>query len=454
MASSAAPLPTSRTSRRRSPPRRSSRRLATSCSTSAATNTTASTSSPSRSSPRWTSPAAWTTGRHAAKSSWRSPITRSSSASFRALPPPHCPKASAAWPAGQKPAASARAASSRASRSIRICRPPGPQSSWTSRSAPARPAEGFATDILFVTPWFPYPATNGARVRSSKLLAGLAAAGHHVSRLDDGRFIKILDGCEPFAFQSPVDTIRSQARIWKFKHFLRQMLNGVDAYVAVSDAELRWIRDEVGPQRAWGCTVPNGAEIAAPFEGPADRSRVIYTGSLTYRANLETVDYFLAQIWPSILKGQPGARFVNTGQAPDPQTVRRLQAVPGVSLAGLVSDYERFVSSSGVLAVPLLRGGGTRIKVLEGFALGCPVVATSKAVEGLNVCAGRDVLVADTPAAFAAAVLSLMTDDRLRRRLIDNARLTAARYSWTSAQQTFVEAVGRCVEQRAFLQPA
>jgi len=388
-----------------------------------------------------------------------------------------------------------------------------------------------------VTPWFPYPATNGARVRSSKLLAGLAAAGHrchlfafeppaaqgpypdlasvaftsswssrwpgrvrstlallakspryfrliyqsslldeirrvaedrrvdvviayelaagdYVSRLDDGRFIKILDGCEPFAFQSPVDTIRSQARIWKFKNFLRQMLNRVDAYVAVSDAELHWIRNEVAPRRAWGCTVPNGAELAAPFEGPADRLRVIYTGSLTYRANLETVDYFLAQIWPSIRNEQPAARFVVTGQPPASQTVRRLQAVPGVSLAGLVSNYERFVSSSGVLAVPLLRGGGTRIKVLEAFALGCPVVATPKAVEGLSVSPGRDVLVADTPAEFARAVVSVISDPRLRADLIENARLTAARYSWTRAQHTFVEAVGRCVEQRAFLQPA
>jgi glycosyltransferase involved in cell wall biosynthesis len=388
-----------------------------------------------------------------------------------------------------------------------------------------------------VTPWFPYPATNGARVRSSKLLAGLKAAGHrchlfafepppgpgpypdlasmaftsswssrwpgrvkstlallakspryfrliyqpslleairrvaedrqvdvviayelaagdYVSRLDDGRFIKILDGCEPFAFQSPVDTIRSQARIWKFKNFLRQMLNRVDAYVAVSDAELHWIRNEVAPRRAWGCTVPNGAELAAPFEGPADRWRVIYTGSLTYRANLETVDYFLAQIWPSIRNQQPAARFVVTGQPPDPPTVRRLQAVPGVSLAGLVSNYERFVSSSGVLAVPLLRGGGTRIKVLEALALGCPVVATSKAVEGLQVSAGRDLLVADTPAAFAGAVLSVLTEDQVRRRLIDNGRLVAARYSWTHAQDAFVEAVDRCVAQRAFLQPA
>ena len=290
--------------------------------------------------------------------------------------------------------------------------------------------------------------------QASVVIAYEMAAGDYVSRLDDRRFIKILDGCEPFAFRSPVETIRSQARIWKFKRFLRQMLDHFDAYLAVSDSELRWIRREVAPRRAWGCTVPNGTDIFSPYAGGVDRSRVIYTGSLTYRANLETVDYFLSEIWPLVRTAQPGARFVVTGQPPDPETARRLQSVPGVFLAGLVSDYEGFVSSSGVLAVPLLRGGGTRIKVLEAFALGCPVVATSKAVEGLNVCAGSDVLVADTPAAFAAAILSVMTDDRLHRRLVDNARLTAARYSWTSAQQTFVEAVGRCVEQRAFLQPA
>src|SRR5438445_1701323 len=366
MASSAGPSPTSRTSHRRSPPLRSSRRRATSSSTSAATSTTASTSSHWRSSLPWTLPVAWSTGRRATRSSWPSPITPSSRASFPTRPPPPCPRFCATWHAGQRPAASGRAESSTASRSTRTCHRPGPPWWRTSRWAPARPAEENGTDILFVTPWFPYPATNGARVRSSKLLAGLAAAGHrchlfafeppagqgpypdlasvaftsswssrwpgrvkstlallarspryfrliyqkslleeirrvaqerrvdaviayelaagdYVSRLDDGRFIKILDGCEPFAFQSPVDTIRSQARIWKFKHFLRQMLNGVDAYVAVSDAELRWIRDEVGPQRAWGCTVPNGAQLSAPFEGPADRSRVIYTGSLTYR---------------------------------------------------------------------------------------------------------------------------------------------------------------------------
>ena len=280
------------------------------------------------------------------------------------------------------------------------------------------------------------------------------AAGDYVSRLDDGRYIKILDGCEPFAFRSPVETIRSQARVWKFRRFLRQMLDHFDAYLAVSDAELQWIRREVAPRRAWGCTVPNGTDGFEPYAGPVDRSRVIYTGSLTYRANLETVDYFVSEIWPLIRNGRPGASFVITGQSPDPQTARRLQSVPGVVVAGLVADYERFVSSSGVLAVPLVRGGGTRIKVLEAFALGCPVVATSKAVEGLTVSPGHDVLVADTPAAFAAAVVSLMSEDRVRHNLIDTARSTAARYSWSRAQDAFIEAVDRCLDQRAFLQPA
>ncbi|TMD69066.1 MAG: glycosyltransferase [Chloroflexi bacterium] len=279
------------------------------------------------------------------------------------------------------------------------------------------------------------------------------AAGDYVARLDD-RFIKVLDGCEPFAFQSATATLRSQARIWKFKHFLRRMLDHFDAYVAVSDAELRWIRQAVAPRRASGLTVPNGADPAPAFEGAVDRSRVIYTGSLTYRANLETVEYFLAAIWPSIKNARPAATFVVTGQPPDAPTRQRLSAVAGVTFAGLVSDYDRFVSSSGVLAVPLLRGGGTRIKVLEAFALGCPVVATPKAIEGLTVAPGEDVLVAASPAEFAAAVVSLMDDDGLRRRLVVSARRTAERYSWARSQHTFVEAVERCVEQRAFLQPA
>ena len=92
--------------------------------------------------------------------------------------------------------------------------------------------------------------------------------------------------------------------------------------------------------------------------------------------------------------------------------------------------------------------------MLEALALGCPVVATPKAIEGVVVSPGRDVLVAGTPAEFAEAVVSLIRDDGLRHRLVENGRQAAARYSWDHAQRGFVETMERCLEQRAFLQPA
>jgi glycosyltransferase involved in cell wall biosynthesis len=290
--------------------------------------------------------------------------------------------------------------------------------------------------------------------RADVVIAYELSAGDYVSRLDGRRFVKILDGCEPFMFRSPAPTFRANARVWKFKHFLGQMLDRYDAFIAVSPSELEWIHREVAPQHAWGSVVPNGTDLHQPYAGPIDRGRVIYTGSLTYPANLETVDRFLGEIWPAVLRARPDASFMISGEPPDPGTVDRLHNIPGVSVMGMLADYERFVSSSGALAVPLRRGGGTRVKILEAFALGCPVVASSKAVEGIAVTPGRDVLIADTAPAFAEALISVLSDEALRRSLIANGRSTAERHSWRAAQRVFVEAVERSVEQRAFLQPA
>jgi glycosyltransferase involved in cell wall biosynthesis len=81
--------------------------------------------------------------------------------------------------------------------------------------------------------------------------------------------------------------------------------------------------------------------------------------------------------------------------------------------------------------VPLRDGGGTRLKVLEALALGTPVIATSKAVEGLDVTAGSDVLIADTAEAFAAQVLRLFEDPQLGARLRRSGRaLVENRYTW------------------------
>jgi glycosyltransferase involved in cell wall biosynthesis len=86
--------------------------------------------------------------------------------------------------------------------------------------------------------------------------------------------------------------------------------------------------------------------------------------------------------------------------------------------------------TGGVLLVPLTLGGGSRLKVLEGFALRAPVVSTAKGVEGLDVTAGEHYLRAETPAGFVDAVGRVLDDERLRTRLVGSAAdLVRGRYS-------------------------
>jgi glycosyltransferase involved in cell wall biosynthesis len=103
-----------------------------------------------------------------------------------------------------------------------------------------------------------------------------------------------------------------------------------------------------------------------------------------------------------------------------------LTRTPGIVFTGWLADIQSFVATSRVCVVPLLHGGGTRLKILEAMALGTPVVTTSKGAEGLAVTNGADILIADTPSAFADATIQLLTDDALHARVAACARATVA----------------------------
>jgi glycosyltransferase involved in cell wall biosynthesis len=108
------------------------------------------------------------------------------------------------------------------------------------------------------------------------------------------------------------------------------------------------------------------------------------------------------------------------------------------------------VAASWAAVVPILSGGGTRIKILEAMALGTPVVATSKGAEGLDVTPNQDILIADEPAEFASQVVRLLRDPDLRQRLAANARcLVKRRYDWTSIGQRFVGLIEEAVSKHA-----
>jgi glycosyltransferase involved in cell wall biosynthesis len=120
----------------------------------------------------------------------------------------------------------------------------------------------------------------------------------------------------------------------------------------------------------------------------------------------------------------------------------------GVVLTGYLADIRPTITQSWISVVPLRLGGGTRLKILESLALGTPVVATSKGVEGLDLVPERDILIADTPADFAASVLRLLQDASLREALSHNGRRTVeTKYDWEIIGQQFNNFIETLVAQ-------
>ena len=120
-----------------------------------------------------------------------------------------------------------------------------------------------------------------------------------------------------------------------------------------------------------------------------------------------------------------------------PASIRQLVKNPGVHVTGTVPDVRPYLARAHVAVVPLRVGGGTRIKIFEAMSMGKPVVSTRIGAEGLPVADGQDILLAESPQAFAAAVIALLRDERARRRLGAAARATAARYTWDAAAREF-----------------
>ncbi len=181
--------------------------------------------------------------------------------------------------------------------------------------------------------------------------------------------------------------------------------------------------------------VPNGVDLAscAGEFGPPEPDTLIYPGALSYDANRDAVAYFVSAILPRVRAARPGVRFRVTGRV-TPDHAAAL-AAPGVEFTGYLLDIRPAVAGAWAEVVPLRQGGGTRLKVLEALALGTPVVSTGKGVEGLELEPERDVLVADTPEAFARQTVRLLGSPELRAQLAANGRRAAERYDWQGSVQ-------------------
>jgi sugar transferase (PEP-CTERM/EpsH1 system associated) len=176
--------------------------------------------------------------------------------------------------------------------------------------------------------------------------------------------------------------------------------------------------------------VPNGVDtdFFTPGKDPVDPNQIVFTGAIDYRPNTDGVLYFCSEILPRIHVVEPKATFAIVGRNP-PRQVRRL--TDRVLVTGTIPDVRPWMRKAAVFVVPLRVGSGTRLKILEAMATGCAVVSTSLGCEGLEVTPEGDILIGDTPEAFAEQVVRCLRDPDLRARLGAQGRaLVERRYRW------------------------
>lgn len=189
--------------------------------------------------------------------------------------------------------------------------------------------------------------------------------------------------------------------------------------------------------------VPNG--YRAPAITPrANNSTptVLYLGDLTYRPNVEAAELLVKHVLPIIRRSIPAVQVRLVGDYGN--DVAPLGAEPGVTLAGRVPDVAPELARADVALVPMLSGGGTRIKILESFAYGVPVVSTTVGAEGIDVENGVHLLLADTPEGLAEACVRVLSDPELAGALAHRAR---RRYEERYTPDAISRAVDRTVRR-------
>jgi len=231
--------------------------------------------------------------------------------------------------------------------------------------------------------------------------------------------------------QNPLKRAALRWNYQRLERYEMQTVRGSDLVLAVSEEDRNAFRSFGAGENVK--VLENGVDIDffRPGEHLEEES-LVFVGSMDWKPNIGGIEYFLDDILPLIRKSHPNVTVTIVGKDPSISLVNRANnKETGVVVTGTVSDVRPFVEKSAVCIVPLKVGGGTRLKVLEGFAMGKAVVSTSLGCEGIECVNGQQILIADDPPKFANAVVTLLEQSNLRNKLGQNSRLLAEqKYSW------------------------
>lgn len=232
----------------------------------------------------------------------------------------------------------------------------------------------------------------------------------------------------------------------KLRAYEARICRRVNHVVAVSELDAKLLRDMAGTSEV--TSISNGVDTSyfAPDSRPRQPDRLVFVGGMTWFPNYDAIRYFCNEVLPRVADEVPTVSLTVVGKNPQDDSVRDIARNSRVRLTGLVEDVRPLISEAAAYVVPLRIGGGTRLKILDALSMGTPLISTSVGCEGLDVVSGEVLLIADTADAFARAIVRVLREPELGRRLGAAGRqLVVDKYDWSTIAPALERVYRRCV---------
>ncbi len=246
---------------------------------------------------------------------------------------------------------------------------------------------------------------------------------------------RILERCAKFERSFFKRCFFSQ-QVLKMKTFEASKIQECSQFCAVSDDDRKDLLT-LGQGKAKGHTIANGVDTEyfhpQAFTSMEEESSLVFTGSMDWLPNEDAVLFFCKDILPLIWKDKPEVKFYVVGKAPSSAIQELARKDPRIIVTGRVDDVRPIMAKAKVFVVPMRVGGGTRLKILEAMAMQKAVVSTKVGAEGIQYTEGKNILIGDSPEAFAKQVIAALNDSAKTTEIGILARdLVCRQYDWNS----------------------
>lgn len=199
----------------------------------------------------------------------------------------------------------------------------------------------------------------------------------------------------------------------------------------LSDGQASRLADPIIPI----CVDP---QDAGPSKRQPEAKRVIFLGGMHWPPNAEGIMWFAKKVWPLVVKRDPGAMLTIIGK--EPPASLSAGTLQNVEAPGYVDDLSHYLPEAAAFIVPLHAGGGMRVKILDAWCWGIPVVSTSIGAEGLYYEDQKNLLIADDVQGFADAIIALLRNPQMAKDIGSNGRRTVEDcYDWRKVYRAWDE---------------